>query len=155
MAKISFKSSGTDQDDPRFSKKAETRPIGIKTPLQIGAIRSGLLEMNFNIVDQINDNFKNLLLTNNGERLGRYSMGADLQPLVTERTSIDDFDSEAMQRITAAVNMSMPFLELLSFETIVNETLDTATGSVTIRITYSVPSMGIRPKGIEVTIETQ
>mgnify|MGYP003137019043 FL=1 len=117
--------------------------------------KDNLLEMNFEIGDQIHDNLKNLLLTNHGERIGRYVLGANLQPLVTERTSIDDWDSEAMHRITVAVNNTMPFIELISFESVINDTLDTATGSITIKLIYSVPSMGIKQKGIDVTIETQ
>ena len=86
---ITFKSAGTLATDDKYSGTVESVPIGIKTPLQFGLVKSGIFDMNFEYADQINDNLKNLIMTNYGDRLGLYKFGANLRQLVSERTSRD------------------------------------------------------------------
>ena len=84
MASFNFKSSGKKIDDRKFTNIpnsfVQLKPIGIKTPLQINQGSADLYETHSAPEDQIKDNLKNFLLTNNGERLGRYSFGANLFP---------------------------------------------------------------------------
>ena len=92
------------------NSRAKSR-YGIKTPLQLGEGRSGIFQMHFNSVENIDDNLKNLILTNSGERLGNYGYGANLRPLVSElsHARLDDFDTIAMESISRAVKKYMPF----------------------------------------------
>ena len=84
--KFNFKSSGQSINteikyrQDTFRKKL----IGIKTPLELGSGRDGMLKMHDNLKNQIKDNLKNLLLTNHGERLGNYNFGANLDELLFE-----------------------------------------------------------------------
>ena len=112
---ITFKSSGIQVDDPTLLRKVDPTPFGIKTPLELGEGRSGIFQMLFNPISQIDDNLKNLILTNHGERLGNYDYGANLRPLTTELSALDDFDSISMERISSAVKKFMPFIELSTF----------------------------------------
>ena len=111
-----FNSVGVQTNDPRFSRVADSSPIGIQTPLRLDSSRGGPFKMNFNVYDQIKDNLRNLILTNNGDRLGRYIHGGNLLELCTEFVSKKSFDSEAMIRIKTAVAKSMPYVELSTFE---------------------------------------
>jgi hypothetical protein len=113
--------------------------------------------MSFTLSEQIHDNFKNLILTNHGDRLGRYTFGANLKELCTELSSKRAFDSEAMSRIKSAVAQSMPYLELSTFESTFNVDPETAPkppgmALLSIKIIYSVPKLRIGNKAIEVVL---
>ena len=154
MADIKFKGSGIQSDDPSFERKGDTRPLGIKTPLEFGTKEAGLLKLHYSPKDQVADNFRNLILTNYGERLGRYHYGANLKPLTTERMSGDDFDAEAMARIKDATSKYMPYVELEAFESFTEPSTDGVIGRVVIRVTYSARSLGVKRAAIEVILGT-
>ena len=136
-------------DDADFVDKP---PIGIKTPVQLSVGYSGLLDMHYDLGDQIKDNFRNLLLTNHGERLGFYDFGANLKELTFELGN-EQFDSIAMSRITQAVETYMPFISLDNFEPFVDtEQTSQDLGIVGIRVKYSVPSVKLTNQCIEIIL---
>ena len=147
MSSISFKSVGIKQTSPSLFSKKSPRPIGIKTPLNLGTGQSGIFDMHFNFPSQIKDNLRNLLLTNHGDRLGRYAFGANLNELAFELTSKEDFDQYAMLNIKDAVERSMPFIELSEFESdfvdISARNVEDGMTSVSIKVTYNVPKLKI------------
>ena len=112
----SFQSVGeldTDIKANESAAEAENLPIGIKTPLQFGT-DAGLLQMHKTYPDALADNFRNMIMTNHGERLGHYDFGANLAELVFEIGS-EDGDIKAMQRIARATKKYMPFINLQKF----------------------------------------
>lgn len=127
-------------------------PIGIKTPITFGKKDDGLFTMNYTLQDQIQDNLRNLILTNHGERLAMYYYGANLKPLATEYSRITNFDEEAMLRINTAVAKYMPFVELENFrsESLLEQNRHVA--NIKIYIQYSVPRANIPTRTLEVTI---
>lgn len=128
-------------------------PIGILTPVQYGQQGQGLFQMSFDLRDQIQDNFRNLVLTNWGERLGIYDLGANLQPLTSEYSNKDDFDSEAMVRINTAVSKYMPFITLIGFSSTPIYLGDqSAVGKISIIIIYNVPDLNITEKSLNVIL---
>lgn len=151
MAAIDFKSVGEKSADLRFQPEINQEPIGIKTPLRLGTQNDGVFSMHFNIADQIQDNFRNLLLTNHGERLGLYDFGANLRELSLEHGQ-DTFDGEAIVRIKDAVNKYMPFIGLGTFESKLLPNRNGLIERVNIKITYDVARLGIIGKEIEVSI---
>jgi len=156
MAAISFKSVGIKQNNPMLKEKKSPIPIGIKTPLQLGTGRSGIFDMHFSFPEQIKDNLRNLLLTNHGDRLGRFDLGANLNSLAFELTSKDDFDHEAMLNIRDAVGRSMPYIELSEFESdfmdIDPEEAPDGLTFVTIKVSYSVPKLKIVNSALEIKL---
>jgi phage baseplate assembly protein W len=154
MAVYDFKSVGDKVDSRKYTEVLDPSPIGIKTPLEFGTSRSGLLEMHFTNAGQIKDNFRNLVQTNFGERVGLYSFGANLIELVGELASKEDFDSEAMLRIKNAATRWMPFVELETFESTFVDPADTASGlaHIVMTITYSVVKLSIIKDQIQVTV---
>ena len=152
MATYNFKSVGKTQAQKKEEELKVTQiPYGIKTPLQIGN-DTGIFIMNYSLADQFADNLRNLLQTNWGERLGLYDFGANLQPLTTEYVSQEDFDSEAISRISAAVKKWMPFIDLEDFTSVVNRKDNENTAVIQINITYNIPALEVKKKGIQVTL---
>jgi phage baseplate assembly protein W len=155
MGSYSFKSSGkTPLAKSLETPKVTSLPIGIKTPLEIGTGETSEILVTYNKFEEVtHDNLKNLILTNWGERVGLYNFGANLKPLLTEISSQEDFDNEAIERIKNAVQKWMPFVSLEDFVSNV-DTLFTSQSlaKVIIRITYSIPALRVETKGLEVVL---
>jgi hypothetical protein len=110
MTTYSFKSVGkTVSQQESETLTTSVLPLGIKVPLRYGAADS-VFEMHTVMSDQVHDNLKALIQTNWGERLCLYDYGANLQPLTSEFSNIEDFNESAMQRIRDAVNKWMPYI---------------------------------------------
>lgn len=152
MASYSFKSVGKTQDQVAKEKIALSPiPFGIKTPLCIGS-SEGILEMNYNLGEQFADNLRNLLLTNWGERVGLYQFGGNLKSLTAEYEAQDDFDSQAIERIKAAVEKWMPFIDLEDFTSVIDRVENTYTAIIKINITYNIPALSIKRKGLQIVL---
>ena len=150
MAILSFKDVGIQgtqriPENTRFSPI----PIGFKTPLELDILGDSIFKMHFEMVDQVDDNFRNLVLTNHGERLALYDFGANLRPLLTEWSNKEDFDSEAMIRINTAVNKYMPYVNLNGYESKPDYHDNVFTGRVRIYVHYSVPALNINSRILE------
>jgi phage baseplate assembly protein W len=151
MGSFNFKSAGTTQ----AKKKVETLsrsapPIGIKTPLELGE-KDGIFKMHHAIDDTVGDNLRNLILTNWGERLGLYAFGANLRPLLADWKTQDEFDTQAIQRISNAVLKWMPYVNLGEFSSRL-ETIGSEITVVIITVTYNIPSLNVSNKKIEVLL---
>lgn len=151
MAAIDFKSVGEKSSAKKFTPAENAEPIGIKTPLRYGSQNDGLFAMHYSIADQLQDNLKNLLLTNHGERLGLYDFGANLRELSMEHGR-DTFDAEAVSRIKNAVDKYMPFINLRTFESNPIPGPNSIIERVDIKIIYDVLRLGIVGKEIVVAI---
>lgn len=152
MGAFSFKSSGKTQEQRIIETLVKSPiPIGIKTPLRISDTE-GLLDVHYVLADQVNDNLRNLLLTNWGERVGFYDFGANLRELTTEISSQDDFDTRAIERIKSAVGRWMPYIDLEDFESSTNNSNNKNTGIIDITVTYNIPSLNVRQKKLVITL---
>ncbi len=152
MGSISFKSVGTTKDQQDANQLTTTpTPIGILTPLQLGTAES-LFAMTYSLADQVHDNLRNLLLTNWGERLGLYDFGANLRQITTEFTTQDDFDAQAVTRISNAVSRWMPYVSLEDFLSQTNRNGNKNTGVIDLTITYSVPALNVSKRALQVTL---
>lgn len=149
-----FKSVGEDNETFENDRNVfnQNLPIGIKTPLQFGNDSDGLFAMHHNLLDQIKDNLKNLLLTNHGERVGLYDFGANLLPLATE-LGTDKADREAIRRISKSISKYLPFVVPKNFIPLVEDPIPgTGMARVGVRIEYDVPTLGVVDQKIEVVI---
>lgn len=149
MGTISFKSVGITQEQQSQSQTKVEKIFGFKTPLQIG--NGNTFAMHTSLVDQIQDNLKNLLMTQRGERLGRENFGTRLNSLVFELSG-DDFDAQATTEIKTAVSRFMPFIVLDTFQSIIDHQDNENIGKIRIRITYGIPQLNVRNKAIEVLL---
>ena len=156
---FTFKSTGRESIDvlsEKIDKIAdnEKAPIGIRTPVRPGVGTDGFFGMTYLLEDQLADNFRNLIQTNHGERLGKYNFGANLRPLSIEILGKASFESEAMNRISSAVSKHMPFISLTSMS-IQRVPADISPGElpqVVIVVDYAIPNRKVKKKRIEVII---
>ena len=154
---FNFKSSGFKQSDRRFKKKtvAKQRPIGIKTPLEID---DDIFKMHDNPIRQISDNFRNMILTNKGERLGRYDFGANLKSLVFEYSNNENFEEVLSSTILEETQKYFPEILIRDIVPVildVNEKNNLNTLGLTkvkISITYTIPKFKSPNLGIEVDV---
>jgi phage baseplate assembly protein W len=151
----SFKSVGQKQND--FDEQQidviRQTPVGILTPISFAQSGGTLFSMSFDVATQIKDNLKNLILTNRGERLMMTDLGANLQSLVYEYGN-EDVVNQVILNISNTVKKYMPFVELQDFESRVENSINGNTIGVTVRVTYSVPSIGVTNQAVEAVIYT-
>ena len=154
----SFKGSGENaaerrrRRDEQISARNETA-FGIKTPVQLSEEGTAFLKMNTTMAAQVSDNFRNLILTNHGERLGFPDFGANLMELAFELQS-EDGQQEAISRISRAAGKYMPYLIPNTFEAVVDHFDNQNVAKVGIRIGYDVPRLKVSNKILEVIIFT-
>ena len=170
--RFSFKSTGKlvtarEQIDPVVIK----RPIGIKTPLEFSAGRNDedFYKMHYDVHSQIKDNFRNLLLTNFGERLGRAELGANLMSLLYDMTDAESIEAETSQKIIDTAQRYLPMIHIkdinigfLGLDTKSND-LRAASGmakptslglaGMVVRITYDIPNIAATNQVIEVIMK--
>jgi len=153
MASYNFKNVGIERNSSELkTSRTFESSYGIKTPLSKG--EGMLFEMSSDFRKQINDNLSNLIKTNSGERLGSYTIGANIRPLLTEKLSEDDFAEAVMTRIKSAVSKSMAYVELSDFEYTMGK-IDDTTGaaSALLTLTYSIRSINIINKKLSVIVQ--
>ena len=149
----SFKSVGNLTENVIEERyRALPTPVGIKTPLQLGN-GTNIYKMHYSLQDQIKDNLRNLVLTNNGERLGRPDFGANLLEMALELGS-EDSDQKAMIRIKEAVGKYLPFVQLVGFATEVDHFDNKDVAKVDIFLTYTIPRISNKQHGLKVTLYT-
>ena len=152
MGSFNFKSVGkTTQQQIIESVTKSPTPIGIKTPLKLGT-QEGIFAMSYNLADQVHDNLRNLLQTNWGERLGFYDMGANLRPITSDFATQDDFDAQAIERISTAVGKWMPYISLDEFLSEVDRIENKNTAVIRITITYSIPALNVEKRAMQITL---
>ena len=149
----SFKSVGQLQSkvDAQLAQNVVKTPIGILTPVSFNQTGGSLFDMSMDIATQVQDNLRNLLSTNHGERLLLTDYGANLKELAYDMTSEDVVD-EALVRISTAVSKYLPFVSLDTFEPSVIRNKDGSSIINKITVRYSVPAAGVTNQSVEVSI---
>ena len=156
-SQFKFKSSGVRKTDHQFTKKAPAsdRPIGFKTPLEAG---SDLFKMHTSPIRQLTDNFRNLIMTNQGERLGMFSFGANLNSIVFEYSNSPNFEQLVGETITNVTQKFMPSISIVDIQTVFideiekNEANKIGLAKVRIRIDYVIPKFRSPKLAIEVDL---
>ena len=149
IVQIDFKSVGLRVTEPDGTvDTTRGQPLGIRTPMTLGTDSDGIFAMNFSLRDQIRQNFRNMVLTNWGERPGLYNFGANLAPMTLE-LGTEDFDAEVSVRIKTATNRWMPYVQLIEMQRAIENTDNEHTAKVKLRIFYDVPRLGVTRDAIE------
>lgn len=156
--KYDFSSVGELQEDLDKSRNARAEdvrqiPYGIKVPLELGSDSDGILKMHYNADNALADNFRNMIMTNHGERIGFYDFGANLAELAFE-LGTDQFDTEAIRRIRRTTEKYMPYVQLITFEPLVDRNDNKEVAKVGVRITYKVNALSSKDRVIEAIVYT-
>lgn len=96
---------------------AESFPIGIKTPLELGKRdNETLFKMHFSPTAQIQDNLRNLIMTQKGERIGFPDYGTNMLQIYSN-TSLSESEivDLVVLEIQNAVSKYMPSIFLKNF----------------------------------------
>ena len=157
---ISFKSSGKDSTSYTANNaqiEEETLPpLSIKTPLELSNNpNDSLFVMHREIDDVIQDDFRSLLLTSKGERLGRTDYGCSLKNLTFELISSENFENNIMTEIQESVTKYLPFIQLQSFSSNnfkYEGNDDSSLANLQIDIMYDIPKLGITNKIISLNL---
>ena len=108
--------------------------------------------MSTSIVNQVIDNFRNMLLTNHGERVPLFDYGENLRQLLTERLAIDDYESQAMLLIKATTEKYMPYVNLDTFEVQTMQTDTESLSKVKVLVKFSIPRLTTSSKLLEIIL---
>jgi len=150
----SFKSVGQTLKSRQDRSKTilnRPRPIGIATPVTLDYGAYAFVKMHTDVGDQVTDNFRQLILTNHGDRLGLYDFGANLLELTFEMQS-EEIQGEAMRRISQSAAKYMPFIELETFESFIDHFENQDIGKVGIRLGFNVPKLNIINRRLEILL---
>jgi phage baseplate assembly protein W len=106
--KYNFESGGNTRYDLEetlkdIASKEVDLPLSIKTPLEIST-KDDLFKMHYNLKDVLNDQIKNLIYTEPGERLCFPTIGTSLKNLVAQNddlnATIDNISNEIKNVLT-------------------------------------------------------
>lgn len=148
----SFKNSGILSNSNVFNRKINKKPAGISTPVSYSDLTEETFKVHFSAIDQLKDNFRNLVLTNKGERLGNYDYGSDLRKFSSEMSNIPNFESKVMESIMMSTQKYMPMIDLESFSADYNEDTNQELKNIVITIVYNIPVMNILDQKLDVTL---
>jgi phage baseplate assembly protein W len=87
--------------------------IGVTLPVRMG--QTGMFDQSISVIDQVRSNFKNLILTKKGERVGQPQLGCDLWKILFEQLTEETLEN-ARLAVADAVDRWLPFIELTDFQ---------------------------------------
>lgn len=93
--------------------------IGVTLPIRLG--QTGMFDQSTTVIQQVRSNFKNLILTKKGERVGQPELGCDLWKILFEPMTEDTLEN-ARLAVADAVDRWLPFIELTNFQ--ITQTVD-------------------------------
>jgi len=127
------------------------RPYGISTPLQVPKT-TGETFKTTSIAEGVIDDFKNMILTNYGERVGRPDFGANLNSLLSERLSQEDWGAKVSNLIRNTTQKYMPYVSINSISSNSLPARNDGFSRVQITIIYSVLALGIQDRRLDLTL---
>jgi len=158
MPTYSFKNVGIPREkNIQNIKTLSKKPIGIKTPLEIGNDKEGIFSMHFSSVNQIKDNLKNLILTNHGERLGRFDYGCDLRSFLNEANSLGNQLEPLMTKsIIDQCTAQLPMVNIqdVTYDKLTKGESGSASGLsvMNINVKFAVPKLKQNNLGIQINM---
>ena len=156
-SKFKFKSVGNKRKDRRFdnSNLTKTQNIGIKTPLSSGT-SSEIFDMHTDFREQLKDNLKNLILTNQGERLGRYDFGANLKSVLYDFAKDKKYKETINEMIVNSAERHIPAIKITNIESVVLNDIEklnankSSLAKLKLRVVFDIPKVRISNQAVEV-----
>ena len=110
----------------------------VKTPLKYDKA-DGPYAMNKSLKDVVKQNFRDLLLTNPGERIMDVDYGIGVKTLLFHQRTENVSEIDISSLILNKVSIYMPFLIINNID--ISDNLDSERNSIFINIDYSIPSI--------------
>ncbi len=132
--KYSFNSGGNTIEDLEDSfkdiaSKEVDLPLSIKTPLEV-SVKEDLFKMHYNLQDVLNDQIKNLIYTEPGERLCFADIGTSLKNVISQNDDLELVIDNISNQIRGVLSKYVSGLILNSVSAVYSEAD---------RIKYNVP----------------
>jgi len=156
-SKYKFKSVGNKRTDRKFDNSGITKiqNIGIKTPVSSNTATE-IFDMHTDFREQLKDNLKNLILTNQGERLCRFSFGANLKSILYDYTKDKKYNETVKEFIVRAAEKHIPVIKITDIQSVVLTELEELSANnaglakLKVRVIFEIPSVRIVNQAIEV-----
>jgi phage baseplate assembly protein W len=153
MAERSFKNIGTTVTQLSTTKPTvPVLPVGIKTPMTLGG-NGNPYQMHTSVAEQVQDNLRNMIMTNWGERLGLYDYGGNLRQILADYATNTDLETSVMQSIMRTVEKYMPFVTLDTFDMQNLPSTRNGQAKFQIMVNYSVPKIGANNQKVKIILE--
>ncbi len=152
QTKRNFKGTSVINQRIETVPSVDSPPIGLKTPLRKATRRGQLFDQHLDLESDIIDNFKNLLLTNYGERLMYPDLGANLLSLLNERVSSEDWNEKLTRSIVGTTRTYMPQISIESVVASPLPTLNDGFSRVKVVVTFSIQRLGIQGRQLDLTL---
>ena len=161
-SKFKFKSVGNVISDEKFDTTTDrdalaNTKIGIKTP-PVNSPSSDIFEMHNDPREQLKDNLKNLILTNQGERLVNTGFGANLKSVLYDFTKDTEYKKTVDDLIRGAVEKFMPVINITEIQSVIideqekNSANRAGLAKLKLRVIFSVPVMRVDNLAVEVSM---
>ncbi len=148
-----FKGAGTP-----ITQRVETQqpvnplPFSVVIPLQFPNTIGETLKTTTDIAESITSNFKNMLLTNYGERIGKPDFGADLESMLSERISQEEWNSQVSSKIRETTRKYMPYVTIDSISSSELKAINDGFSRTVVSVVFSVANLGIQGRRIDLTL---
>lgn len=123
--------------------------FGLLTPISLSKNIGSLYNTSTQIDTQIIDNFRNMLLTNHGERLVLIDYGGNINNMISERSARPDWDQMVATQITATTQKYMPYITIDSVQSISQPPKSDGFSRIIVAVNFSIPKLGVQNKRIE------
>lgn len=122
-SEFTFKNTGVSIDKSVISKAARKNndtspnPIGISFPLMKGyRQKESLFMMNFDLLEQVKNNIKLLIMTRKGEKLGSIDFGTDIADVINDiNLDKSEIEKKVYNELSISIKKFFPFVTLESF----------------------------------------
>jgi len=111
------------------------KPFGIMIPLEKDyQVNSSIFKMSYDIEKMIENNFKLLLLTRKGERLGFADFGINISEIYNS-LNVEDVDNIVLNEIIEVTKKYIPYIQIIEFtsETIPADSVNQKTKVINIK----------------------
>lgn len=128
-------------------------PIGFTLPFSIASGSTGYFEMTRDELSAVEQNVRSILLTNWGERVGRYYFGCNLRQFMFEPMDVDELKEKIADRITGQLRTWLPFVDIdtLNILTVIDDS-SIPENCIKIKIAFSLNSRPDMTRTLEVII---
>jgi len=156
-SKFKFKSSGKKFNDRKFSNESRSKiqSIGIKTPVS-NTGTTEIFDMHTDPRAQIKDNLRNLILTNQGERICRHDFGANLKSILYDYSKDMQYLNTVKKFIVSSVEKNMPMVSITDISAVVLNDLEKYNANILglaklkLKIIFAIPKIRAENLALEV-----
>ena len=156
---FNFKSVGERPTARRNDNTGVLKPrnFGFKTPLRSTG-NSDIFDMHQDPREQLRDNFKNLILTNKGERLGMPDFGVSLKSISYDFSNRSDYIAIVQDQIIEQAKIYIPAILVKDIEVDINDDNESLSSQrqglalLKIVVLFDIPRMRVENMALQVAM---